>query len=123
MAGVNAEQPHQTGELIVKYRDGVTPAAQAAVRRNLRAQKLQTLRAGDSDTGETTLVKLPAGLSVAAAVRQLSSDPMVEYAEPNWIYQHSDVSNDTYYAHGTLWGMYGDAPQHGRTPRREREGQ
>jgi len=109
MAGLNAGQPHQAGELIVKYRDGVTPAAQAAVRRNLRAQKLQTLRAGDSDTGATTLVKLPAGLSVAAAVRQLSSDPMVEYAEPNWTYQHQAVSNDTYVASGQLWGMYGDA--------------
>ena len=48
-------------------------------------------------------------MSVAAAVRALSTDPAVEYAEPNWIYQHADASNDTYYTNGSLWGMYGDA--------------
>jgi hypothetical protein len=31
----------------------------------------------------------------------------VEYAEPNWIYNHFAVSNDTYYTNGSLWGMYG----------------
>jgi subtilisin family serine protease len=31
----------------------------------------------------------------------------VEYAEPNWIYNHYAVSNDTYFTNGSLWGMYG----------------
>ena len=33
----------------------------------------------------------------------------MEYAEPNWTYQHHAVSNDTYSTNGSLWGMYGDA--------------
>jgi len=33
----------------------------------------------------------------------------VEYAEPNFIYNHHATSNDPSYTNGTLWGMYGDA--------------
>src|SRR3546814_11990389 len=83
MAGLNAGQPHQTGELIVQYRDGVTPAARPAVSRNLPAQNLQTLRAGNSHTGETTLVTMTAGISVSSEGRQVSSDPVVRHARWN----------------------------------------
>ena len=31
----------------------------------------------------------------------------IEYAEPNWIYQHEAVSNDAYFTNGSLWGMNG----------------
>jgi subtilisin family serine protease len=33
----------------------------------------------------------------------------IEFAEPNYIYQHDAVSNDTYYANGSMWGVLGDA--------------
>jgi hypothetical protein len=32
----------------------------------------------------------------------------VEYAEPNYIYQHDAVSNDPFYAIGRLWGVLGN---------------
>ncbi|HWS00893.1 MAG TPA: S8 family peptidase, partial [Prolixibacteraceae bacterium] len=35
--------------------------------------------------------------------------PEVEYAEPNYIYTHSAISNDTYFTNGSLWGMKGNA--------------
>lgn len=108
MAGLKAGRAHQTDEIIVKYRDGADAVAQAAVRQGLGAQKADTLRAGNSRRGDTVLLKLRTGTSVAAAVRALSSDPSIEYAEPNWIYQHHAVSNDTYVSNGSLWGMYGD---------------
>ncbi|MFN8360228.1 MAG: S8 family peptidase [Candidatus Kapaibacterium sp.] len=46
------------------------------------------------------------------AIDLLKDLPEVEYAEPNYIYQHSAISNDPYYTTGNLWGMYGD----GTTP-------
>lgn len=46
---------------------------------------------------------------MADAVRGLQGDRAVEFAEPNWIYQHGATLNDTYYTNGSLWGMYGDA--------------
>jgi len=109
LSGLNAGKAHEAGQLLVKYRDGASAAQQAAVRHGLGAQKLDTVRAGNASKGELALLKLPHGASVAAAVRALHNDPAVEYAEPNWTYQHQTSSNDTYYTNGSLWGMYGDS--------------
>ena len=108
LSGLQAGRTHAPGELLVKFRDGASAADRAAVRQGLRAQKLETVRAGRNG-GELALLRLPHGLAVATAVRALGADPAVEYAEPNWTYQHQAVSNDTYAASGQLWGMYGDA--------------
>lgn len=109
LAGLNAGRAHQSNEIIVKYRDGTSAAEQAAVRQGLGANKVETVRGGSARLGETVLLKLPAGVGVAAAVRALATDPAIEYVEPNWTYQHQAASNDTYYTNGSLWGMYGDA--------------
>ncbi|GAB2515340.1 S8 family peptidase [Lysobacter humi (ex Lee et al. 2017)] len=105
-AALQAGRPHQSGELIVKYRDSAPAAARSAVQGGLRASRVETLRRG---RGETVLLRLPVGTPVASAVAALQADPAVEYAEPNWIYTHADASNDTYYTNGSLWGMYGNA--------------
>jgi subtilisin family serine protease len=109
ISGLNAGRAHETGELLIKFRDGSNVADQDIVRRGLRAEKLDVVRQGRSGKGEMALMRLPAGADLADTVRVLSANPNVEYAEPNWIYQHAAVSNDTYYTNGSLWGMYGDA--------------
>jgi len=109
IAGLNSGRAHETGQLIVKFRDGTSAADQDVVRRGLGAQKLETLRSARGGHGETSLMRLPAGASLADTVRTLSANPAIEYAEPNWLYQHAATSNDTYYTSGQLWGMYGDA--------------
>lgn len=109
LAGLNAGRAHQSNEIIVKYRDGTSVAEQTAVRQGLGANKVETVRGGSAQRGETALLKLPAGVGVATAVRALATDPAIEYVEPNWTYQHQAASNDTYYTNGSLWGMYGDA--------------
>ena len=109
LAGLQNGRAHESEQLLVKYRDGTTPAAQDAVRNGLGAQKLDTVRGGNAKVGELALLRLPPGRDVAATVRALSVNPYVEYAEPNWTYTHQAVSNDPYYTNGSLWGMYGDA--------------
>lgn len=109
LAGLKAGKAHEAGELLVKFRDGSTVSQQSAVSRGLGAEKVETILKGNSGKGELALLRLSGGKDIAAAVRSLSSNPAVEYAEPNWTYQHSAVSNDTYVANGSLWGMYGDA--------------
>jgi subtilisin family serine protease len=109
LAGLKAGRAHQADEIIVKYRDGTNAAQQSVVSHGLGANKVETIRGGNAKHGETVLLKLPAGIAVAAAVRALANDPTIEYVEPNWIYQHQATSNDTYAANGSLWGMYGDA--------------
>jgi len=56
--------------------------------------------------GDLELMRLPPGMSVARAMDRLEAHFAVEYAEPNWVYYHDAVSNDTYYTNGSLWGMY-----------------
>lgn len=112
LQSLNNGRAHASGELLVKYRDGASASDRQALNEGLGAQKLETVRAGDSKKGELALLRLPSGLDMAAAVRAISSDPAVEYAEPNWTYQHQATSDDTYYTNGSLWGMYGD----GSTP-------
>ena len=109
LAGLKAGRAHQTDEIIVKYRDGTSAAEQTAVRQGLGANKVETVRGGNAKLGEIALLKLPAGVTVTAAVRALANDPAIEYVEPNWTYQHQAASNDSYYTNGSLWGMYGDA--------------
>jgi subtilisin family serine protease len=97
--------------VLVQYHRGASDAAKQRARGRAAAEADETIvtAADRSDgKGDLELARVPAGISVAAAVRGLQSDPSVEFAEPNWIYTHQDVSNDTYYTTGQLWGMYGD---------------
>ncbi len=109
LAALKAGRAHQPGELLVKYRDGTTAAQQSGARKAQGLEKIRTVRAGSARQGELALVRVPAGRDLAAAVHAAGRDPSVEYAEPNWQYQHQAVSNDSYYTDGSLWGMYGGA--------------
>ncbi|MFM9824772.1 S8 family peptidase [Flavobacterium sp.] len=54
------------------------------------------------------LILVSTKLGTMESIELLKNSTEIEYAEPNWIYQHYAVSNDTYYKNGSLWGMYGD---------------
>lgn len=100
------------GEVLIQYRAGASDAAKQGARARVAAVAEEVVvnaaRRGDGK-GDLELARVPAGISVAAAVRGLQADASVEFAEPNWIYTHQEDSNDTYYTSGQLWGMYGDA--------------
>ncbi|AER55674.1 peptidase S8/S53 subtilisin kexin sedolisin [Pseudoxanthomonas spadix BD-a59] len=105
---LKAGRLHQPDELLIKYRDGATAADREAIEHGLGASKLDIVRPGNGKQGELALLKLRSGQDLAAAIQVLSSDPAVDYAEPNWVYTIGATSNDTYYSNGSLWGMYGD---------------
>ena len=99
------------GEVLVKFRVGATPAARGAALGAANAAVAERIltaqmrRAGDEEG--VTLVHT--GLGVGAAIQALRGHAAVEYAEPNYVYQHDAVSNDTYFTSGLLWGMYGSS--------------
>jgi len=98
------------GEVLVKFRPGTAAADKAAARGRASAvgtEAVTTAVMRQLGVGDLELVRLPAGMSVARAMGQLEAHFAVEYAEPNWVYYHDAVSNDTYYTNGSLWGMYG----------------
>ena len=99
------------GEVIVKFRAGISAASRGAAHASANAsvsERIQTarMRAAGDDEG-VTLLRTP--MSVPAAIQALRANADVEYAEPNYVYQHDAVSNDSYYTNGSLWGMYGNA--------------
>lgn len=113
VAGQQPDSPDAVGnQVLVQFSAGSTPAERAAARGRIRATREEVLvaaaRRGDGK-GDLELLRLPPGLAVADAVRGITADGAVEFAEPNWIYQHHATSNDPYFTNGSLWGMYGDA--------------
>jgi subtilisin family serine protease len=99
-----------TGDVLIQYRIGSTEAAKQRARGRVGAEAQEVIVEAANrfdQKGDLELSRVPVGISIAAAVRGLEADPAVEFAEPNWIYEHQLVSNDTYYASGQLWGMYG----------------
>ena len=105
-----ATTPHVSDELLVQFLPGVSDDAKAIARGRVGARLQEGVVNSQwraDGKGDLERVKLPPGLAIAAAVRSLELDPNVEFAEPNWVYQHHATSNDPYYTDGRLWGMYG----------------
>src|SRR6185503_8676585 len=94
-------------EVLIQWKAGASEQSKQGARNHGAAQRLE--RVADHGNGELELASLPPGQSVADAARAIGGDPAVAFAEPNWIYQHADVSTDPYFTGGSLWGMYGDA--------------
>jgi subtilisin family serine protease len=98
------------GEVLIQYRPGAGDAVKQRARGRVSAEAVETLTpqsARRDGKGDLELARVPAGVSVATAIRGLAADPGVEFAEPNWVYEHQVVPNDPYYTNGSLWGMYG----------------
>ncbi|HEY2926338.1 S8 family peptidase [Piscinibacter sp.] len=108
----DSTKTHVPGELLVQFKPGASDAAKDNALAGLGARIHDDIRMGHQrldGKGDLHLVRLPVGLTVAAAMRGLERDASVDFAEPNWVYRHSATSNDLYYENGSLWGMYGDA--------------
>lgn len=98
-----SQRKHVPDEMLVQFKKGALHAAREAALGRVGGKLLEQLR------GDLHRISLPKGANLAAAVRALHAADAVDFAEPNWVYQTTKVSDDTYYTNGQLWGMYGDA--------------
>jgi thermitase len=101
--------PYAPGELLVQFKNDVTDQQIAD---SFRAGGLNLIRhlrtPAMEDHARIGLTHVSTAIPVLQAVRVLNRLPGVEFAEPNWIYNHAAESNDPYYVNGSLWGMFGD---------------
>ena len=110
-ASTQAEYDMVPNEIIVKFKEGTEVSKKALVFEKLGGKMKEKIltkmmeKQGDKDG--INLISISG--SVADALAKAKNLPEIEYAEPNYIYQHFATSNDTYYTNGSLWGMYGDA--------------
>ena len=98
-------------ELLVKFKKGTPENAKAKALGLINASLKEHIhtaamkRAGD-DQG---VLLLKVNENALDAIAKAKGFGEIEYAEPNWVYQHQATSNDTYFTNGSLWGMYGSA--------------
>jgi subtilisin family serine protease len=104
-------QEYVLGEILVQYTSQASVEEQGRARAAVAGQVrevIHTRTMQESGAGMLERVALGRGLDMAAAIRAIERNPAVAYAEPNYIFRTSAVSNDTYYTNGSLWGMYSD---------------
>jgi len=102
-------QDYVPNEILVKFAKGSSENARTNALTRIQGQVSEKIltkvmeRFGENDG--IYLIHTP--LAVLEAISKVKGVE-IEYAEPNYIYTHDLVSNDTYYTNGSLWGMYGD---------------
>jgi thermitase len=93
-----AEPEYVPGELIVPFNAGSGPTRRAEILRENGARRKRTMRLPGAE-----VVSLARGKSVEAAARELEAQPVVLFAEPNYIYRPMATPNDPRF--GALWGL------------------
>jgi subtilisin family serine protease len=107
----NQSLKYVPNEILVKFKKGVEQNVKANILTGITgtvSEKILTRTMehfGDHDG--FLIVHTP--IAALDAISRMKTIPEIEYAEPNFIYQHDATSNDPYYTDGSLWGMYGDA--------------
>lgn len=104
--GVGAA-PYVKGELLVQYKPQTSSQIRGMNRYAFGVDLKREIRSS-SASGVLELIQFPTSVSVESARAWFSRQPDVAFAEPDYLYSTSAVSNDPYYTSGQLWGMYGD---------------
>ncbi|MFN7915253.1 MAG: S8 family serine peptidase [Vicinamibacterales bacterium] len=83
--------PYVPGEVLVKFRDGLTPIDQQRALSALRSRP----GVGSLEwTGDVAILRDSSEPDAALLAERLSQQPEVEYAEPNALYRHTTTPND-----------------------------
>ena len=112
--GADVLAEHVDGEILVQYKPQVAAAGLQQARAAVQGDLLETIHTNvmqRQGTGVLERIRVGGGKTVSQALAALRNNPLVSYAEPNYIYRAAAVSNDTSYTNGSLWGMYSsDSP-------------
>lgn len=107
------EPAYVPNEVLIKFKSGssfgrASTAALSLIEGDI-IETITTSAMTSARSAEGKLVLVASRLNTMEAIARLKGQADVEYAEPNYIYNHYATSNDTYFTNGSLWGMYGDA--------------
>ncbi len=97
-------------EVLVKFKSGTATASKSQAFAKIGGKVAERIltkamqHVGDNEG----VYRVQTSQGVLEAITHMKEIPGVEYAEPNYIYHHTDASNDAYYTNGSLWGMYGN---------------
>jgi len=91
-------QPHNAGELIIKFKPNAPQAQKDAILADLNALQLKHFKKIKADH------KHIRGLTVGAAIGRYKNHPAIDFIEPNYILEAVEIPTDPRFAE--LWGMY-----------------
>lgn len=98
------------GEILVQFDSSMSDDMRATTR-PVGATVLETIHTAMMQrVGEGVMerIRLDSSMSIEQAIEHFSAWRGVKFAEPNFIYTTTAVSNDPFYTNGSLWGMYSD---------------
>ncbi len=95
---IKGDGDYVKGEVIVKYKEGVTEEQVKGLH-----QRMNAIKKMDIPNLRIQSIKIPDFMSVEDAIAQYKNDLDVEYAEPNYILRAFLTPNDTSY--NLLWGL------------------
>ena len=94
-------------EVLIRFKETATTAQKNNALNNISAAIVEHIHTNAMKrkglASGVFLVKT--NINALDAIKKIKGDASIEYAEPNYIYQHADVSNDPYITNGSLWGM------------------
>ncbi len=98
---VRHSTPYVPREILVKFRDEVSPSGMLSLHVDMGAKEMRAL---PTNAGVIHQYKLDGTLSVDEAVLKYRSHPAVEYVEPNYLYRLTTIPNDAQFE--SLWGLH-----------------
>lgn len=104
------DPPYAPEEILVRFKDGLSPQEAAVVHAGIGATVVERYRTVEN----LVLVKLPPGMDVKEAIEFYQQNPDVLYAEPNYRVEVQGIPNDPRF--GELWGLHNTGQRPGSTP-------
>ncbi|MFM6975630.1 MAG: S8 family peptidase [Sphingobacteriaceae bacterium] len=96
-------------QLLVKFKAGTSTTNKNNAFKNISASVVEHIHTkAMKNRGDVEGVYLlRSNLNALEAISKAKGNIEIEYAEPNYIYQHHATSVDPYFTNGSLWGMNG----------------
>lgn len=106
-ARLSADKEYVDGELLIQFTEDATDDVKNKALDKVKGQPVEKIltKAMERAGKKEGLLLVKVNKNVLEAIADLSTTPGVAYAEPNFIYTYDAVTNDTYVANGSLWGM------------------
>ena len=97
-------------ELLIKFKEGTSENSRSQVMSMIDGKVVECIKTSAmTRVGSEGIYLVNTTVDINASLARMRGESSIEYAEPNWIYNHQFTPNDLYYTNGSLWGMYGDA--------------
>ena len=108
-ARLKADVDYVDGELLIQFAEGTSDNDKQKAFDKVKGQPVEKIltKVMERASKKEGLLLVKVNKNVLEAINDLQGASGVDFAEPNFIYTHTAVSQDPFFTNGSLWGMYG----------------